>query len=247
VSQNKGDLGEQALSKVAEIGISSQLDEVEEIDVSIRANPLKLMQGEVDSVAIAGAGMVMQHNLRMEKINLQTSSIAINPLSAAFGKIELTRPTDASAQVVLTEDDINRAFNSTYIQEKLRGLNITIDGQPMMIDTQRVNFCLPEDGKFFLSAQICLQQTGEIKQVAFTAEPRVSSNKRQVVLENVEYSEGQGLSPELTDALLERSSELLNLENFELEGMELCIQELKTEKGKLTFIGDARIDEFPSS
>ena len=50
------DLGEQALSKVAEVGISSQLDEVEDLDVDIRTNPLQLMQGKVESVKIAGEG-----------------------------------------------------------------------------------------------------------------------------------------------------------------------------------------------
>jgi LmeA-like phospholipid-binding len=247
VGQDKGDLGEQALSKVAEIGISSQLDEVEEIDVSIRANPIQLMQGEVESVAIAGAGMVMQHDLRMEKMELQTASIAINPLSAAFGKIELTRTTEASAQVVLTEADINRAFNSNFMREKLRGFDVTINGQPTSIDTQRVEFCLPGDGKFFLKAQIYVQQTDEIRQVAFTAEPCVSPDKRKVLLENVEYSEEQGLSSKLTEALLDQSSELLNLDNFELEGMTLRIRELKMGQNKLTLIGEAHIKQFPSS
>ncbi len=51
--ENPG-LGEQALNKAAEIGLSSQLDEVDSLDVDIKTDPLKLVQGQVDSVTIEG-------------------------------------------------------------------------------------------------------------------------------------------------------------------------------------------------
>lgn len=53
-------LGEQALNKAAEIGLSSQLDEAENLDVNIKTDPLKLVQGQVDSVSVEGEGLVMQ-------------------------------------------------------------------------------------------------------------------------------------------------------------------------------------------
>ena len=88
--QSQGDLGEQALSKAAEVALSTQLDEVENLDVDIRTDPLKLVQGQLDSVKIEGEGLVMQKDLRAEELHIQTGNIGINPLSAAFGKIELT-------------------------------------------------------------------------------------------------------------------------------------------------------------
>jgi hypothetical protein len=113
-------LGEQALNKAAEIGLANQLDEVENLDVNIKTDPLKLVQGKVDSVTIEGDGMVMQEDLRVEELDMKINNVAINPLSAAFGKIELTEPTQGSARVVLTEADINRAFNSNYIRDRLQ-------------------------------------------------------------------------------------------------------------------------------
>ena len=86
------DLGEQAISKIAEVGLASQLDEVENLDVTVKTDPGKILSGSVDSVAVNGKGMVMQKDLRVEEMQLQTDRIAINPLSAAFGKIELTQP-----------------------------------------------------------------------------------------------------------------------------------------------------------
>lgn len=247
MNQEKSDLGEQALDKVAEVGIESQLDEVEAVDVDIRTNPLKAMQGEVDSVAIDGKGMVMEKDLRVEEMRMQTGEVAINPLSVAFGKIELKRPTDATTQVVLTESDINRAFNSDYIQDKLQGLEINVNGQPEVVDTQEVSFQLPSDQQVAITAQAYFRELNEQKQVAFQATPQMSADGQRIALENVEYTDGKELSPELTQALLDKVSELLDLRNFELEGMTLKLQGFEIRPGKLTLEAAAHIEQFPSS
>ena len=103
-------LGDIALNKVVEIGITSQLDTVEKIDVDLRTNPVDLIQGKVDSIEISGQGLVVKQDLRMETLKINTHEVSINPFSAIFGNIELTHPTDAEAQIVLTEADINSGF-----------------------------------------------------------------------------------------------------------------------------------------
>lgn len=243
--ENKG-LGGEALDKAAEIGLSSQLDQVEELDVDIKTDPLKAFGGEVDSVTIQGEGMVMQKDLRMEELDMHMSGVAINPLSAAFGKIELTKPTDASTHVVLLEADINRAFNSEYVRTQLQNQQVNVNGQPMKIDPQQVDFRLAGEGKVALNASVLLRETGETKQVAFTAVPRVSAKGETVVLEDVQYGEGEDISPELTKALVDQTSELLNLSNFDLEGMTLKINNLKVEAGKLTIEAQAHVEQIPS-
>src|SRR4028118_367017 len=91
-------LDEQAISKAAEIGLSSQLDEAEKIDIDIKTDLLKAVQGQVDSVAIAGQGLVIQKDIRVQEMELHTDSIDINPLSALFGQIELNQSVDATAR-----------------------------------------------------------------------------------------------------------------------------------------------------
>jgi len=247
VTQENQGLGEQALNKAAEIGISSQLDEVESLDVNIETNPLQLLQAQVDAVKIDGVGLVMHKDLRMEEMELKMSSVAINPLSAAFGKIELTKPTDASVDVVLTEPDINRAFNSEYVRNQLKNLQVQVNGQPMTIDAQHVDFRLPGDGKVALNAKVLLHETGVTNQVCFTAVPRVVANGQTVSLEDVHYGEGEELSPELTKALVDQTSELLNLSNFDLKGMSLRVKTLEVGAGNLTFEGEAHVEQIPTS
>ncbi|BAY21727.1 hypothetical protein NIES2100_14840 [Calothrix sp. NIES-2100] len=240
-------LGEQALNKAAEVGLSSQLDEVENLDVNIKTDPLKLVQGQVDAVSIEGEGMVMQKDLRVEEMDMQFQSVAINPLSVAFGKIELTKPTVGSARVVLTQADINRAFNSDYVRSQLQNQKIQVNGQTSTINPQNVDFRLQGEGKVAVNAKILLVETGETHQVAFEAVPRVSANGKSVSLENVEYGQGEEISPELTKALVDQTSELLNLSNFDLEGMTLQVNSLKVEPGKLILKAQAYVEQIPNT
>lgn len=243
---NQG-LGEQALNKAAEIGLSSQLDEVENLDVDVKTDPLKLLGGEVDSVKIKGEGLVMQKDLRVEELQMQMGSVAINPLSVAFGKIELTKPTKGSTRVVLIEEDINRAFNSEYVRSQLQSQKIHVNGQLMTIVPQQVDFRLPGNSKVAISASILLRETNETHQVAFSAVPKVGANGQTVSLENVEYGDTKEISPDLTKALIDATSEILNLSNFDLEGMTLRVKQLQVETGKLIMQAEAYVEQIPSA
>ena len=243
--EDKGDLGEQALSKAAEVAMTTQLDEVEKLDVNIRTDPFKLVQGQLDSVSIEGEGLVMKKDLRAEEVQVTTTNIAINPLSAAFGKIELTRPTEAEAQVVLTEEDLERAFNSEFIHNKLQNLEVNIEGKPTKINTGKIEFRLPGESKVALNAEIVLQATGATQKVGFTAVPRMNAGQR-IMLEDIQYAEGVEESP-LTAALIESASDLLDLSNFELTGMSFRLTSLDVQTGKLTLQAQAYVEKFPEA
>ncbi|MER3432878.1 MAG: DUF2993 domain-containing protein [Leptolyngbya sp. ERB_1_1] len=241
------DLDDQAISKVAELGIKSQLDEVENLNVEIDIDPLKVVTGSLNSVAIASEGMVMKQDLRIEHMELNTSSVAINPMSLAFGKIELTHPTEAEAIVTLTEADINRAFSSDFVQGKMQDLQVQVNGETATVDMQKINFGLPGADKVQLSTEVVLQNSQERKTVAFTAVPKISSSGQQVVLEEVEYADNQELSSEFTEAMLNQARELLDLRNFELGDMTLQLKRLAALKEKLILESEAIVNQFPSS
>lgn len=247
MTENRGDLGEQALSKLAEMTLANQLDEVEKLDVDIKTDPIKLVQGKVDSANISGEGMVMENDLRMEKMELQTSSIAINPLSVPFGKIELTHPTEATGEVILTEADINRAFNSDFIRKKLQGFKVAVEGELITVETKEIEFKLPGNGRFFLQADLILQPSGESKKIAFTAVPKVSPNKKTIILEDVLYSDGGNFSPDFSKALLDLATNLLDLDNFNLKSVKLRIRNLKLENQQMIIMAEADIESLPSA
>lgn len=244
MTSHKQGLGEQAVSKAVEAGLASQLDQVEKLDVSVDANPLEVTAGKVNSASVEAEGMVMQKDLRVEELKMEVSSISINPLRAAFGDVELEQPVDAATRVVLTEQDISRAFNSSFIHNKLQNLDIQVDGQRVTVDTQQVGFRIPSEGKIELNTEV-VQGTGETQQVSFTAVPRMQEGGEQISLENVQYTQGKELSPELTEALLDKASELLDLRNFELDGMSLRLKRLDVQQGRMTLQAEAHIEQIP--
>lgn len=246
MAQPDAGLGQQALNKVAEIGLSSQLDAVENLEVDIQTDPLKMVQGQVDKVQVEGEGLVMQEDLRMESLKMEMKDVAINPFAAAFGKIELTRPTQATAEVVLNEADLNRAFNSNYVGEMLGNLPVQVNGQPLTINLEQIKFQLPAPEQVQLSAVANVKESAESHVISFSAVPKVSAAGQKISLENIQYQDGKELSPELTQALLDKTSEILDLRNFELEGMDFTIRQLQIQNHKLLILADARVEQIPT-
>lgn len=245
MSSNGPDLGEQALSKVAEVGIASQLDEVEELNVDIRSNPLKVIQGEVDSVAIEGKGMVVNEDLRMETMEIKTSSVSIDPMKAMFGNLALTHPTDAEARIVLTESDLNRAFNSDFLRPKLRNLKMQMNGKQITLDIQEAYVQLPGEGKLALESKFLVQESSEVKEMASVVVPKLIKNEQRIELE-ILATESEGLTTELATAVLEQLTTLLDLKNFEIPGMTLQLKQFDVEKGQIVMFANTRITEIPS-
>jgi hypothetical protein len=240
------DLGEQALSKIVEAGMTSQLDEAETMDVDIRTNPVKLMQGEVDSVTIVGKGLVMKQDLRMETLEINTDKISINPLNAIFGNIELDQSTNAEAHIVLLDSDLNRALSSDFVQAKLRGLKMTVEGQPVTIDVKKAEVSLPGDKQLVVNADFLLVESGESKQLTATAVPKVEQNGQCIALD-VLSAEGQGLTDELNTAIFDQIASLLDLRNFNLPVASFKVHTLEAQQGKLVIHATTEIDEIPSA
>jgi hypothetical protein len=246
VLQQNRSLGEQAIDKVAEIAIASKLDESETLSVTVDTDPGQLAQGSVDAVAVEGKGLVMQQDLRVEDLQIHIKDIAVNPLTAMFGKIELNGPAFGTARAVLTESDLNRAFNSEYISRKLNNLKVTVDGKLLTIDVQTMQCQLQQTGKIAINAEVLVRETASTEKIYFTAKPQLEAGGWAISLQDVEYPENKEFSPEFTAALADKAGEVLNLRNFELEGMSLRVQQLNVEAGLLTLQAEAKVEQFPN-
>lgn len=240
------DLGEQTLNKIAEMALMTQLDEAERLNVYIKTDPGLLSQGKLDSLTIDGDGLVMKKDLRMQRMQIELNNIAVSPLKALTGNIELTEPSDGNADIVLTAADINRAFNSQKMEELVENPEIEVDGKAMVVDMQGVECQLRADERIAIDARFKLSQTQDIHRMMFTCLPRIAKEGRGVVLEDVEFPEGKELSPKLTEALLAKVSYILNLSNFEMQGISLQIQGLQVQQERMSLEAIAHITQFPS-
>jgi hypothetical protein len=204
-----------------------------------------MIQGQADSVSIAGQGLVMQKDIRVHEMEMHTNSIAINPLSAILGQIELNQPVDATVRLVLTEQDINRAFNTDYVLSKLQSLELNVDGQIVTLEPQQMKLHLPGGGKMEFSGTIQLHEMGITRQLGFTAVMRPGTFSQPLLLEAFHCTQGEGISLELAIAFIKKARELVNLPYFDVEGMAVRIKELEVEEGSLTLHTEAYIKQLP--
>lgn len=240
-------LDEQALSLAAEMTLSSQLDAAEKIDVDVRTDLLKAVQGHVDSVTIEGQGLVMQKDIRVQEMELHTDSLDINPLSALFGQIELNHSVDATVRLVLTEPDINRALNSKYVQSKMQNFDLNVEGQPVSMEMRHMELLLPGGGKMVFKGDTLLHEVGKTRPISFTAIFRPRTLSQPVMLEGFQCTQGDGLSLEETVALMQKLKEVVNQPYFEIEGMALRVKDMEVQKGSLTLQTEAHVTKIPSS
>ncbi len=244
---NLSDMGENAIDEMAKAGIETQLDEVEELDVNLRTDPLDLMQGKIESVSVKGDGLVMQKELRAEKLRVETNSIAIDSIKAAMGNIELIQPTEARMLVVLKEEDIQNAFNCEYVKDKLQSLKIDYKGEKVTVKIEQIKFILSEVRKVKLDADIYLVEKQQNEKISLTAIPEINSTGNRIKLESVEYLQDAEYNTEVAQAIIDSAEEILDLRNFELDEMSLRVRKLNVNLGKLTIEADAEITSFPDA
>lgn len=238
-------MGEQAISKATELGIASQLDEAENLDVDVRTNPLDIMQGKIDSVSVRGEGLVVKKELRAEKLRIETSSISINSIKAAMGNIELIRPTDARMLVVLKEEDLQDALNSEYIKNKLQNLEIEYEGDKVNAKIEGVKFILLDDGTIGLKADVYLVEQDSQEKISLTTVPEIDPAGNCINLNSVKYLQNAHCNLEIAKAIINSAEEILDLRNFQLDTMSLRVRKLDVKLGKLTIEADAEIKDLP--
>lgn len=240
-------LEEQALNMAAEMGLSSQLDTAEEIDIDVQTDLLKIIMGHADSVAIAGQGLVVQEDIRVQEMQLQTDGISVDPLSAILGQIKLNQAVNATARIVLTEQDINRALSSQYILSRAQNLELNVDGKPVKLGMQQMELYLPDGDKMVFKGKTVIHEIDKTQQVGFTSTFRPRNTKQPVLVESFQCLDGQSISLEVAVALMEKIKELVNSPYIEVEQMTFRILDMEVKAGSITLQIDAQIKQLTTS
>lgn len=247
MTQEKAGFGEQALSKIVEMALERQLKAPERLSVQIKTDLSKLAHGEVDSITIGINGLVLKQDLSVEKLQLKINRVTVKPFSALRGKIQLTQPSEGTACIVITEDNLTHAFNSKSFREHLYQMQGFVEDRRQIIHIQQMKCRLLADGNMAFNSELILGKTGEPRAFAFTATPHITTDGQRIVLQDVHSVEEKEFPSELKVALIAQASEVLSLRDFEQKGMSLRIQQLDVTAGKLTLQAAAYIEQFPSS
>lgn len=239
-------LDEQVISQAALAGLSSQLESAEDIQVDIRTDVLKAAQGVADSVSLSGQGVVVQ-DVRVQAVTVQTDRLSFNPFSILRGQLKLDQPLDATAQVSLTEADLNRAMQAEAVTSRLPALELSVEGESVTVElVHPIAVKLPDDGKIALNGAAVLRGRETVRQLRFAAVIILRTDEQPVRLESFACDPGNGISIEFTIALMQKFKELLELPYIEIEGMAIQVKRLKIESGKLLIETEAHVPQMPS-
>jgi LmeA-like phospholipid-binding len=104
--------------RLAESELRKQLVKAESLQVRIDNPPTyQVLSGKVNKVRIAGQGLYLTPDLRIDRLELETDPIALAGLQA-----KLEAPIQTAFRLVLTETDLNRALASPQITDRLKNV-----------------------------------------------------------------------------------------------------------------------------
>ncbi|HEY9761769.1 MAG TPA: DUF2993 domain-containing protein [Trichocoleus sp.] len=245
--QDEPRLEEQAISKVAEMLLSTQIDTAGRLDVDVHTDLGKLVQGQTGSISISGEELVTQQDLQVKEIDLKIDRVDVNLLSALLGKIELNQPIDSSGKIVVTEADINRNLNSNYLRDRPIGLETTVEGQPVLLTFQApMEIQLPGDGKVIFSGGIKITEKGESRSVQFTGTVYPRTDQHSVLMESFSLGPGQALSIELMAAFMGRLKEIVDASYLNLGEIAFKIQKMEVHRGSIELFVKVKMNQLPT-
>ena len=183
----------------------------------------------------------------------ETDAVSIDFSSAVQGKISLKQPTQAIAQVRLSEADINKSFEADLVRKRLEDLTpdrltSISGGKPVSFDG--VTVILLPNNRVKLGANA--SWAGATIPVSLNCILGIGK-RRRVKFEDIQYeqqdisSELQDISEKLTFALGEILNDMVDLDKFNLDGVKLRLNRLKTEGKILLFSGYAQIERVPGN
>ncbi|BAY83511.1 hypothetical protein NIES267_30000 [Calothrix parasitica NIES-267] len=247
------DWGEQMLNTVASQTIRHLFTKSESVEVFVRCYPSsKLLQGSIDSFKMSGRSLVIRQDFFVEEMSFETDAVSIDFSSVLSGKLRLKQPTQAIAQVVLTQEGINQAFKAELVKKRL--VNLTeptlttlSNGEPVSFTDVEVELLPDNRLKIFAKADL---NNGELVPLYMTVKVgierrrKVSFKDPEIDLESVP-EEQRKTSETLCTALAEILDNMVDLDRFDLDGVKLRLNRLETEGQKLIFSGYAEIERIP--
>ncbi|BAQ65322.1 DUF2993 domain-containing protein [Geminocystis sp. NIES-3709] len=243
---NKFDnIGEKTINKIAEMAFKSQIKDAQHLSVQVKTDPQKLAKGVLESLDIDGYGLVMQKNFRLEKMRITLNNIAVSPFKALMGNVQLTQPSEGDACIILNEKDIETALNIDNLNQKLQKYDIFYQNRPVGVTFFRVDCRILGDGRVAIKAKLKISETNSIESVCLVIKPRICTHGQSILMDEVECTQGQQFSSILTDAILEESTKIFNLDSLLMDGISFKMNYISMEEGKFNVLAIAGITHLP--
>lgn len=243
------------LNTVASKTIRHLFTQSESVEVSVRCYPSsKLLQGSIDSFKMSGRGLMIRKDFAVEEMSFETDAVAIDFSSVLSGKLALKQPTQAVAEVTLSEAGINHAFKAELVQKRLQNLSLPAltelsDGKPISFSEIQLELLPNNQVRILAKADLSTEELVPISltaTIAIERRRRISFKDPQFEADAIPESQRQ-VSQTLTNALAEVLDNMVDLDRFDLDGVTMRINRLETQGKQLIFSGYAQIERIPGN
>ena len=253
INPTGSDWGERLLNTVASKTIRYLFTQSESVEVFVRCHPSnKLLQGSIDSFKMTGRGLVIRNDFRAEELSFETDAVSIDFSGVLSGKLVLARPTQAVAQVTLSEAGINHAFQAELVKKRLMNLSLpalTDLSGAQLVSFEAVQLQLLPNNRVQIWAKADLSN-GELVPISLSATLAIERRRRLIFcdpkFEADTVPESQrDISQSLSNTLAQILDGMVDLERFDLDGITMRLNRLETQGKQLIFSGYAQIDRIP--
>lgn len=237
-------IAEKTISKVAEVVFASQIDESDTLDIRVKADPDRIISGTVDEIYVDSSKLSVSPNISMTSLDIKLEDVSVNPLKAVLGNAELSQPSEGVAQIVLDEGDIARVLGSQKIRAELRDRPEIAGVATENLELAQLSCQLDEGGQLSVRGR-GVRSDGGADPVAIGFDTSLAFEAGNLELTETHLLDETPLAKELSEFALERMTAFLNLEYFTLDGVEVMVDRLKFEPGRLQFSADVRVEQIP--
>ncbi len=243
------------LNTVASKTIRHLFTQSESVEVLVRCYPSsKLLQGSIDSFKMSGRGLVIRKDFLVEEMSFETDAVAIDFGSVLGGKLALKQPTQAVAQVTLSEAGMNQAFQAELVKKRLQNLSLPAltelsGGQPISFTEVQLQLLPENQVKILANADLA---EGQLVPISLKATVGIEK-RRRLTFQNPEFDveavpeDQKENSLALAKALAEVLDNMVDLDRFDLDGVKMRLNRLETQGKTLIFSGYAQIERIPGN
>lgn len=242
---------------IAENVLASNVESVETLEIRVDNRPnYQLVNGKLDKLRIATRGILLQQDLRIDLLEVETDPISLDIKDLGNSSLEdlqasLKKPLQAAARIVITEADLTTAFQSEILlqqlQETLNDLVAQRAGNTTRTyEVSDLQIDLLPENRIELELQLSRSGTNQERdrELAISLELgiEVIAGTQIQLVDPQGTVNGRQMSERLLNGFAEGISDRLNLTNLENSGILARLLQLEVTEDKIELVAFTRIE-----
>ena len=247
------------IDAIANKQLNSVVSSAEELAIRADNTPnYQIARGNVDRLRVAGRGLYLEPNLRIESLELETDVIAVDLGNLSTESLDelrdsLQKPLQGAVSLVITEQDLVNALESEAVIAKLQSaLNeiVTSRAGSTAIAYEVVAPRIELVGDNLLAIEVTLRRERESLNIERVQELAIALDIGLELIEGkkIKISKLEGtvnerpMSQRLLKGFAEGISDRLDLTTIEKQGIFARLLQLEVAEDKIEIVGFARME-----